>query len=188
MSVDGRVLAFAALVAIAATALLTVAPLGAVLRARAGDVLRLASRGTVGDRWSGRVRQALVIGEISAALLLLLTTTSLLDNVLRLQDVQPGFSPDSVFQARISIPPAYKSPADLARFYDRLSERLVNLPGVQSVGFTSVAPLSGLFRTVPFKVEGEAQHERDLPSVNLRVISPGYLSAIGTHMLNGRSF
>jgi putative ABC transport system permease protein len=188
VSVDENVLGFAALIAIAATALLTVAPLGAVLRARAGDVLRLASRGTVGDRWSGRVRQALVIGEISAALLLLLTTTALLQNVLRLQDVQPGFRPDSVFQARISIPPAYKSPDDLARFYDRLSEHLVNLPGVRSVGVISVAPLSGILRTVPFTVEGEAQHERDLPSVNLRVISPGYLPAIGTRLLNGRSF
>jgi putative ABC transport system permease protein len=84
VSVDGKVLGFAALIAIAAAALLTVAPLGAVLRARAGDVLRLAGRGAVGDRWSGRVRQALVIGEISAALLLLLTTTVLLQNVLRL--------------------------------------------------------------------------------------------------------
>lgn len=175
VSVDGNVLGFAALIAIAATALLTVAPLGAVLKARAGDVLRLASRGSVGDRWSGRVRQALVIGEISAALLLLLTTTVLFQNLLRLQDVQPGFSPDSVFQARISIPPGYKSPDDLARFYDRLSEQLVSVPGVQSVGVTSVAPLSGILRTVPFTVEGDAQNERNLPSVNLRVISPGYL-------------
>jgi putative ABC transport system permease protein len=188
VSVDGKVLGFAALIVIAATALLTVAPLGAVLKARAGDVLSLASKGSVGDRWSGRVRQALVIGEISAALLLLLATTVLLRNLVRLQDVQPGFSPDSVFQARISIPPAYKSPDDLARFYDRLSEQLVSLPGVQGVGVTSVAPLSGILRTVPFTVEGEAQSERDLPNVNLRVISPGYLSAIGTRLLNGRSF
>jgi putative ABC transport system permease protein len=188
VSVDGEVLGFAALIAMAAIALLTVAPLGAVLRARAGDVIRLASRGSVGDRWSGRVRQALVIGEISAALLLLLTTTILLQNLLRLQDVQPGFSPDSVFQARISIPPAYKSPDDLARFYDRLSERLVNSPGVESVGVTNIAPLSGLTLAVPFTVEGEASQERDMPSVNLRVISPGLLPTIRTRLLNGRSF
>ncbi|SPE27844.1 membrane hypothetical protein [Candidatus Sulfopaludibacter sp. SbA3] len=185
---DGRVLGFAALIAIAAVALLTLAPLGAVLGTKAGDALRLASRGTGGDRWSGRVRQLMVIGEISAALLLLLTTAVLLDNVLRLQDVKPGFSPDSVFQARISIPPVYQTPDDVARFYDRLSERLANLPGVRGVGVTSIAPLSGLLRTVPFKVEGEAQQERDLPNVNLRVISPGYLSAIGTRLVNGRSF
>ena len=46
------------------------------------------------------------------------------------------------------MPQAYKSPADLGRFYDRLWQRLVNLPGVQSVGVNSVAPLSGLLRTV----------------------------------------
>ena len=186
VSVDGKVLGFAALIAIAATTLLTLAPLGTVFGARAGDVLHLASRGGVGDRWSGRVRQALVIGEISAALLLLLTTTVLLQNVRRLQDVQLGFSPDSVLQARISIPPAYKSPDDLARFYDRLRDSLINSPGVLNVGVTNVAPLSGLFFTVPFTVEGEAPRERDMPSVNLRIISPGFLPAIGTRLINGR--
>jgi putative ABC transport system permease protein len=188
VSIDGKVLAFVAFIAIAATVLLSVAPMNTILRARAGDVLRLSSRGSVGDRWGVRVRQALVIGEISAALLLLLTTMVLLQNVLHLRDVQLGFRPESVFQARISIPPPDKSPDDLGRFYDRLSERLVNLPGVQSVGVISVAPLSGLLRTVPFTIEGEAQRERDLPSVNLRVISVGYLSAIGTRLLKGRPF
>ncbi len=71
VSVDGKVLGFAALIAIGTTALLTVAPLGSVLSARAGDAPRSASRGSIGDRWGARVRQALVIGEISAALVLL---------------------------------------------------------------------------------------------------------------------
>ena len=85
----------------------------------------------------------------------------LLQNVVRLQNVPLGFRPDSVFQARVTIPQAYKSPADLERFYDRLSQRLVNLPGVQSVGVNAVAPLSGLLLTVPFAVEGR---ERDAVS------------------------
>ena len=187
VSVDGKVAAFAAVVAMAAALILTLAPLSAVLRARPDEALRLAGRGMVSDRWSGRVRQALVIGEISAALLLLLTTTVLLDNLLHLQELHPGFRADSVFQARLSTP-MYKSPDDLARFYDRLSERLESLPGVQSVGVTSVAPLSGILATVPFRVEGEASQERDMPNVNLRVISPGYLSAIATRLLNGRLF
>ena len=53
---DGTVLAFAVLIAIAATALLTIPPLGAVFRTRAGDALRLASRGTAGSRRSGRLQ------------------------------------------------------------------------------------------------------------------------------------
>lgn len=187
VSIDRTVFGFAALIALAAAAILTVAPLGAVLRTKAGDALR-SSRGSIGDRWSGRVRGALVIAEISAALLLLLTTTVLLQNLLRLKDAQLGFNPDPVFQARISIPSSYKSADDLARFYDRLSEQLVNLPGVGGVGVVSVAPLSGILRTAPFTVEGETQHERDRPNINLRVISPGYFPTIGTRLLSGRPF
>lgn len=129
-----------------------------------------------------------MIGEISAALVLLLTTAVLVQNLRHLQQVQPGFQPDGVFQARISIPRSYQSPADVARFCDRLSDALVNLPGVRGVGVVSIAPLSGLLRTVPFKVEDASDNERDLPSVNLRVISPGYLSTVGTRLLSGRSF
>jgi len=188
VNVDGKVLAFAAFIAIGTTALLTIAPMGSVFSARAGDALRSASRATLGDRWAGRVRRALVIGEISTALVLLLTTAVLLQNLRHLRQVQPGFQPDAVFQARISIPRSYKSPADVARFCDRLSEGLVSLPGVRGVGIVSVAPLSGLLRTVPFKVEDEPESERDLPSVNLRMISSGYLSTVGTRLLSGRSF
>src|SRR5262245_49911296 len=188
VAVDGRVVGFATLVAVVVAVLLTLAPLGVVLRTRAGDVLRLASRGAVGDRGSSRVPQALVTGEISAALVLLLATGALLGKVLRLQDVRPGFRPDSVFQARVSVPPSYRSPEDLARFYDRLSERLVAMPGVQDAGLVSIAPLSGLLATVPFAVEGEDLPESERPSVNLRVITPGYLAAAGTRVVQGRSF
>ena len=67
------VVLFAIGVTTVVTALLTIAPLVAVARTRAGDVLR-SSRGSIGDRWNQRIRHALVISEISAALVLLLAT------------------------------------------------------------------------------------------------------------------
>jgi putative ABC transport system permease protein len=187
VSIDRTVLGFAALMAMAAATILTAAPLGAVLRTEASDALR-SSRGTIGDRWGRRVRRALLIAEISTALLLLLTTTVLLQDIRRLKDAQLGFKPDPVLQARVSIPASYASSEDVVRFYDRLSEQLVNSPGVVSVGVISVGPLSGILRTVPFTVESEAQHERDRPNVNLRVISPGYFHTIGTRLVSGRPF
>ena len=86
------------------TALLTVAPLGVIARTRAGDALQGRSRGAVGDLWNHRVRNAMVVAEISAALVLLLATIVLVQNLLRLRDLHPGFNPDGVFQARVSIP------------------------------------------------------------------------------------
>jgi putative ABC transport system permease protein len=186
VAIDGSVLGFAVLIASAAALILTVAPLRAVLRADAGDALRSASRGAVGDRWSGRLRRVLVSAEISAALLLLLSTTALLQNVRQLGETRLGFTPAPVFQARISIPETYKSPDDVARFYDRLSSALASAPGVEAVGLINVAPLSGLLLTVPFTVDGESRHERDQPNVNLRVVSPGYFAAIGSRLIDGR--
>ena len=93
----------------------------------------------------------------------------------RLQDVPLGFNPDGVFQARVSIPPTYRSPGDVARFYEQLANRLQAMPGVRQLGVISVAPLSGLLVTVPFSIAGESTGERDRLSANLRAISPGYL-------------
>lgn len=186
---DWRALAFAAGLTLAATVLLSVAPIGAALRTRAHDALRLASRGALGDRWNHHVRNVLVVGEISAALVLLLATTLLVQGLLRLQRVHPGFRPDAVFQARVSLSPTYRSPEDLARFYERLSERLLTSPGIRDVGLISSAPMSGLLATVPFAVAGQPPRtEREAPTANLRVISPGYLAAVTTRLLRGRSF
>jgi len=186
---DGQVLTFALAMAAVTELLLTLAPLGAVRRSADADGLRLHSRCAAGDRASHRARQLFVAGQIAVALLLLLTTTILLGSVRQLQRVHPGFDPDGVFQARVAIPPTYRSADAVAQFVDRLTERLSNVPSVQSAGVTSVAPFSGLLRTVPFVVAGmPPKSDRDIPSVNLRVITPGYLAAIGTRLVGGRSF
>ena len=188
VGVDRYVILFTVVLTAAVALLLSVAPVGSVAAVRAADMLRLASRGTVGDRWQQYVRNALVTGEIATALVLLLATAGLVQAVMQLQQVAPGFRPDSVFQARISMPPTYKSREDLTRFYERLSQGLRQAPGVQDVGVISVAPLSGLLATVGFGVVGQPLNERDLPTANLRAISAGYLSAVGTRLTTGRPF
>ena len=184
VSVDWRVVIFAIGVTLVVTALLTMAPLAAVARTRAGDALR-SSRGSIGSRWNQRIRHTLVIAEISAALVLLLATLVLVQSLRQLNAVQLGFDPAPVFQARVSLPPTYRTANDIARFYDRLSDRLAAAPGVDRLGVISVAPLSGLLATVPFTVEGQST-ERAAPMANLRVISSGYLATVGTRLIEGR--
>jgi putative ABC transport system permease protein len=188
VQVDATVALFVIAVSALVTLVLTIAPLTVLARMRADDALRPASRGSIGDRWTHRLRNLMVSAEIAAALVLLLAAAGLLQNLLRLRDVQPGFVPDGVFQARVSLPAAtYQSTEEVTRFYERLSERLAALPGVRSVGVISVAPLSGLLLTVPFSVEGQPL-ERSRPNANLRAISTGYLDTVGTRLLRGRAF
>jgi predicted permease len=187
VSLDGTVALFVIAVTVLVTVLLTVA-LGAIARTRPGDALRPAGRGAIGDRWNHRVRNVMVVAEISAALVLLLATIVLVQNLRELRGLHPGFDPDGIFQARVSIPATYRSPDEISRFYDRVSERLVASPGVERVAVISVAPLSGLLATVPFTVAGRSATERGRVSANIRAISPGYLSTVGTRLLQGRLF
>jgi putative ABC transport system permease protein len=188
VGIDLTVTLFVAVITVAATVLLGAAPLATSARARAGDVLASRSRGAIGDRWNHKVRNVMVAGEIAASLVLVLATMVLARNLRQLHDLHLGFAPDGVFQVRVSIPPAYRSPGDLARFYERLSDRLAASPGVKRVGLISVAPLSGLLATVPFTLADQAPGDRDRPSANLRAISPGYFATVGTGVLQGRPF
>src|SRR5439155_10547257 len=185
---DRTVVVFVVGVTAVVTALLTVAPLGAIAGARAGEAFRPAGRDAIGDRWNHRVRNVMVVAEISAALVLLLATIALVQNLRELHDVHPGFNPDGAFQARVSIPPTYRTPEEVARFSDRVSERIAASPGVKELGVISVAPLSGLLATVPFSIDGQSAGDRDRPSANIRVITPGYLSTVRTRLVLGRAF
>jgi predicted permease len=190
VGVDASFLLFALGLTAAATILFAMVPIGAIVRAgAAGASLHLASRGAVGDRRERRMRSGLVVAEVSAALVLLLATVLLVQSLLRLQRVPLGFRTEGVFQARVTLPPAYRSPEDLTRFSDELASRLSRSPGVREVGLVSAAPLSGVLVSVPFSVESQPPAtERDVPSANLRVITPGYLPAAGTRLVRGRNF
>ena len=188
MRFDGRALGFASLLTLGAAAVFTLAPLGVVWRTHANHALHLVSRGGIGDRWHHRLRDGLVVAEIAAALVLLVATSLLVREFVALQRVQPGFTPDTVFQARVTLPMTYRTPADLTRFHDELQSRLASLPGVRDVGVVSAAPMSGMFVAVPFSVVGADRGPEPgrLPSTNFRVMTPGYLSAAGTRLLRTR--
>jgi predicted permease len=187
-AIDARALAFGGALALTSAALIAAAAMATLLRMRGQLSLRPVGRTTGGDRWHRLVRDVLVAGEIASAVALLLATSLLLHDLSQLQRVDPGFDLEPVFQARVSLPATYRSPADVARFFDRLSERLAVLPGVRHVGLVSVAPLSGLLATVPVTVEGQPPAEAGLPNANLRAITPGYLDAAGTRLVRGRQF
>jgi predicted permease len=186
VSIDLRGVLFAGALTAVAALVIGVAPFVTMVQTRAGDALRGAGRGTIGHRLNQRIRDILVGGEVAVALLLLVGSAALLRNVWALERVHLGFLPEGVFQARVAVPSTYRSPDDLTRFYERLAGRLSASPGVQRVGVISIAPLSGLLATVEFGVDARPSGQRDAPTANLRVVTPGYFSAVGTRIVDGR--
>ncbi len=186
-SIGSSAMLVAAVIAAVAVVLLVVAPLISVKRVDGADALR-SSRGAIGRRWNRRIRDAIVAGEIAAALVLFLATVLLIDHLRDLGRVDAGFVTEHVFAAQVALPSRYRSAADLARFYDQLGDRLRQSPDIKGFGVINVAPLSGLLATVPFSVEGQSIEARERVMANLRIVSAAYLDTVGTPVVAGRSF
>jgi predicted permease len=186
-SIDSAAMLIAARIAAVAAGLLIATQLMTLARVGGADSLR-SSRGAIGNRWNRLLRDAIVTGEIAAALVLLLATVLLVDHLRDLGRVDAGFVTDHVFAARVALPSSYRSASDLARFYDQLGERLRQSPDVKRFGVINVAPSSGLLASVPFSVEGESVDARERIMANLRIVSPAYLETVQTPAINGRTF
>ena len=81
----------------------------------------------------------------------------------------------------------YTEREQLERFQGELRSRLLALPGVREAGSVQILPLSGGLSRVDFTVEGSPPaREEDVPSVDYRMVSPGYVRAAGIPLLAGR--
>ena len=188
-TVDVRTLALVLGLSIVAAAAFSVLPVIAALRSAPESTLRGGSRAGQ-SRQHARIRDMLVVAQIGFAVIVGAATAALANSLVHLARVPLGFRPDSVFIARVSLPSAYRTPADVARFARELETRLSATAEVVSVGATSMAPLSGLLWAANFEVVGGtlAISPRDRQVANLRAITPGYLGSIGASIHAGRGF
>src|SRR5262249_9086874 len=121
-----------------------VVPAWSASRGNAADAIKDDStRGTAG-RQTGALRTALVICEVAAAFILLFGAGLLIKSLVRLQGVNPGFSPDHVLTAEVALPRTrYPDvPARIA-FWTQALERARAIPGVTAAGLTTNVPFNG---------------------------------------------
>ncbi|MBV9880179.1 MAG: ABC transporter permease [Gemmatirosa sp.] len=192
VAIDGRVLAFALVVSVGTGLLFGLAPALRLAGTSAATVLREAGRGGAGGRRSERVRRALVVGEVALAVLLLVGAGLTLRSVVRLLAVDAGYATQDVVAAHVSLDgPRYDGNAPKARYLRELARRVAALPGVERVGVTTTIPLtrSGIDFDLEYHAEGHAEVPREqAPSVDYRMVSPGYLEAMGMRLRDGRAF
>ncbi|MFZ0311997.1 MAG: FtsX-like permease family protein, partial [Candidatus Korobacteraceae bacterium] len=145
---------------------------------------------TASDSGGSRMRSALVVSEVALSLMLLIGAGLLIRSLWRLRTVNPGFDANHVVTMYLSVAPKkFATPAQQISFFDRVLERVRALPGVQSAGVTDVLPLSGYGSHQPVQVEGRpVVAMADQPELDMRLISPGYMSTMHIPLLRGREF
>lgn len=188
IGIDGSVLAFTAIVAVAAGVLFGLAPALQTTKMDIRPALSDASRGSTAGASRHRVRNVLVVAEVALALMLLIGAGLLIRSFARLQRVQPGFDPSELLVTDVPLSPkAYAKPAQRAEFFDRIIERARNLPGVLSAGAATALPVTGRGSVIHFNIQGRPpKTPSDYILIGLRPVSPGYLETLRIPLIAGR--
>jgi putative ABC transport system permease protein len=190
VAIDRSVLAFTALVAVLTGILFGLVPALHAARSDLAQMLRASVRGS-SRGGSHRTRSALVVAEMTLALVLLVGAGLLIHSFVRLVNVDPGFNPERVVAFNLSLPSSkYQYERQVRAFTTELTERLRQLPGTHDVGITFGRPLStsGLMRTT-FEVSGwppSTPSNRYVSQVHMT--SPGYFKAMAIPLVRGRLY
>jgi putative ABC transport system permease protein len=181
-----RVLGYAAVITMLTGVIFGLAPALQASRPDLTAMLKEGGRG--GSGGGGRFRRVMVIAEVALALVLLVSSSLLVQGFVRIRLADRGFDASDVLTLQTLLPEdQYPDSEALGDFYTRLSARLASLPGVTAVGGTSILPTQGNSVT-PYVLAGEdfndQTHRRLL---NFRYILPGYFEALNIPVLRGRA-
>jgi predicted permease len=194
VGIDGRVLAVAALVALAAGALFGIATAYSVRWTRLSAELHSGGARSTGDRTRRFGRQLLVTAEVALSLMLLIGAALLARSFVRLQQVQPGFNPSNVLTVEAGLPiPGQFNPArdgpGWATTLNQAAATLNSIPGVVASGAVSSLPLGGGWEGGGLRITGrEPDPPGQGPNAQYNVVSGDYFRAAGITVVAGRAF
>ena len=167
-----------------------VAPAASLLRSDLEASLRDdTSRGT-GGRRTGATRATLVMAETALAVTLLVGAGLLIKSLARVLTVDPGFTTSRVLTAQVSLPrPRYADSIAQQAFWQNLTAKLREVPGVVAAGVTSAVPFSGTVSAGTYKVASRplAPTEKP-PHAQFETVGGDYFRALQIPVLEGRVF
>jgi predicted permease len=146
-----------------------------------------SARGSTGGRRRTWVRNALVVSEIAFACVLLVGAGLLIRSLIRVLDVNMGFEPGRAAAIRVDPDSRYRTTEQRHAYFDEVFRRVREMPGVESAGITDALPL-GRNRSWGARAKGVTYERGRGPSAFVRVVSDGYLKAMGIPLRAGRDF
>lgn len=190
LEVDYRMLGFTFLIALLAG---IIPGLVAVWRVSSQNLAQHFSE--VGQRSSAGVqrrllRNGLVVSEIALALVLLVGAALMIKSLGHLNESPLGFDPDDLLTFSITLPDSsFGKPEEVSAFYREVTDGIRAVPGVESVGVTSVLPVTRFAVVTHFEVEDRApESPGEVLMANFRRIDPDYFETLGLSIRDGRAF
>jgi putative ABC transport system permease protein len=193
---DSTVLWFTVAITIFAAVIFGLLPALRATQIHLAEVLKSSGPTISTTKQGARLRAGLVIGEVALCAALLPACLLLVQSLRHVALANHWMNEERVITADLLVRiPVSKNATDADflrvskernRIFTSVEQKVSELPGVQSAGFTSVLPLQGTgwgdsinFQEIPLP---EAQQSNG----EFRFVTPGYFDAIGLPLIKGR--
>ena len=189
VSIDWRVQAFSALVAVLAALAASLVPGMRAIRGQASTILAGTAGRTTGSARAARVQRALVSIEVALCVALLMAGAVVIQGLRDLSMRGPGYQSAGVLTAQIRLPEAsYRTPQLRATVVNTLLDDIRVLPGVVSAGITQNAFLPKFSYQTLLKVPDRPTPDDQPHTVQFRRVSPDYFKTMQIRTIGGRVF
>jgi predicted permease len=189
-SFDWHVFAYALTAAVATGLLIGIWPAFRAAGTNAAAALHDGgSRGASGGPGRQRVRSALVVGQVAGSLMLLIVAGLFVRSLQNAQNVNVGFAPDHLLNARMDPEWAGYDRQRTNDFYRELERRVSGLPGVQSVSLAFSVPMGYYNSGQTVYIEGRAQDpDTQAPVIGANMVDASYFGTMQIRIVRGRGF
>lgn len=188
MGINSSVVLFTFLLALITGVVFALAPALHASGTSVQSALKEGSRSSQPGSWRN-FASALVVGEVALAMVLLAGSGLMVKSLYRLLNVNPGFDQHNLLGMGVLLSQSrFPQPEQQMQAHQDLTERLRALPGVKSVGSSSVLPVSNGGNTSNLRVVGVASDTPQGKEANSRSASRTYFSTLGAELLQGSWF
>ncbi len=186
-SIDWGIFAFAAGVSIGTGLLFGLAPAWQAARVQISSTLKDTGQ-TATHRRRGIGGKAMVVFQISLAMLLLADAGLFVRTMVNLRTTHLGFNPNHLVLFGIEPPAArYPAPKDVV-LHRELEEKLAAAPGVDSVTLSENALISGNIGQAEFLPSAQPKSTGKAEHAEFNLVGERFLSTMGIPLVAGRTF
>jgi predicted permease len=188
LGLDWRVVVFTLGLSLLTGLLFGLMPALVSARTDLNSVIKDTSNRSGGSFRQNKTRSALVVLEVTLAIVLVIGTGLLIRTTVALNAVDPGFSVDNVIAMRTSLSDArFASTEATAQMQANVREQLLAVPGVEAAVATCCVPLQGGYG-LPFNILGRQDEGPFTGGGGILPASPGYFETFEIPVLAGRVF
>jgi putative ABC transport system permease protein len=186
IAIDRPVLLFSLAISLAAGIAFGVFPALAAYRADPNELLKENNRTTGASLGHMRVRSLLVAAELALCVVLLVAAGLMIKSLLHVLQGDRGFQTDGVLTASLNLSPSkYDNHAERVTLVQHLVGKITALPGVQAVGFKTLA-LRDPSEMTFFADDQPKSKSGDAPLAEMSSVTAGFHEVMRVRLLNGR--